>query len=380
MFILNKFRIAIALSCSIYAQTSTAVVCTDPVNTSLTTTQTAIQAENAYVSQYIDALKLSAMEAYGSWKQIMDGQNTLATIQKVNAAKTDTANLDQQTNMKPASTMCDAIAQTTALVSMVDDLWCEASSDVLDFSDALVNASTDDDADAPRKIVSDDLAQIIEDNTSSGSIDASALSLAGMTPGMGEAGYSKSEDEADRTKTLLKIAMGASDIDRAPTDTNQTPVSSTSSDELKRAYANWAKSYARTMVGYTTASRVNNLTNPREVDGTATISILEQLKNQVDYYNSEDMVKKLGNGMDKSCFTSQSFETEDEKQEWLQTEDGQACLENFTPTEEVIRISAQMDAVIQDLLFKIYESTLNSEMNLGLQTQILNEINERGYR
>lgn len=73
--------------------------------------------------------------------------------------------------------------------------------------------------------------------------------------------------------------------------------------------------------------------------------------------------------------------TQREMDDWLNTPAGQACKANFTTVEQVQRMNAQIDARVLALLGHILDSQLSSEFNLGLQTQLLNEIagNARKY-
>ena len=118
------------------------------------------------------------------------------------------------------------------------------------------------------------------------------------------------------------------------------------------------------------------MTDPRDENGVKIQSLLEQIKTDIDFYNSPEQIKLLGNGGDKSCFRAKAstLNTQKEMDLWLASPQGIACKKNFTTVEQVQRMDAQMSARIMALLGHIYDSTLSSELNVAIQTQILNEI------
>lgn len=372
-------KTTLALHILLASQTANAVVCTDPTSANLITAQTAIQAEHSLMDQAISTADIAKDVVVAEVNQLQSTMNTMAEIQKLNKPKTDTANLEQQAKMEPSPTMCDSITTATNYYESLDDLWCEADNDSLDFTESVVNADSDPD-ELPRKQIQDELAELVEDATTNGNIDGTALSVSGVIPGMAEGGYSKSEAEQQRTKTLLKVMFNAGDIEPMPKGAYDAPLNSNSSDEAKRALAEWQKNTNRLFIAYNTAMRVSSLSDPRYVNNTLTKSVIEQLKEKVDYYNSEEFIKTIGNGLDKSCMLQADLSTSEKKMEWLETAEGLECRQQFTNVSQVQRINAEINAFNLMLQSNILDSTLSSELNLGIQTQILNEINNKNSK
>ncbi|APX09861.1 hypothetical protein P3719_18670 [Vibrio parahaemolyticus] len=365
--------------------TANAVICTDPTGLGQIISQSA---QDAMLWAEEKGLKISEMtmtELMEEWKASQDTMRELASTQAISNSVSETSNLELQAKMEPSPLMCDGIAAVSALYEATDDFYCEAQTNSLDFA---VQLSDEIDCEGDRcetglQSLADESVSLLEGVTHGDTVELDLLNIKGVLPGMGEGGYSKSTDEKERTDTMLKVLFSSGEINKMPRGENNQVINENSGADAKMAYNRWLKRHLRTTAGFNTALRVNGLTNPRDENGRPIQSILEQIKADIDFYNSPEQIKLYGNGGDKSCYSRKAamVNTQREMDDWLNTPAGQACKANFTTVEQVQRMNAQIDARVLALLGHILDSQLSSEFNLGLQTQLLNEIagNARKY-
>ncbi|MDA0146420.1 hypothetical protein OCT63_19525 [Vibrio sp. RW] len=377
----KKSIICIALLSSASANST---VCTDPTGLGQVITQTGQDMMIFAKEQGLDLTKIGIDEALAVFQDKADTMRTLTQTQLISGSNSETANLNQQAKMEPSPSMCDSINSVMGIYESLDDFYCESSEAAIDFAGQLAQVvqCTDGRCDTPQQHIADEAVELFENEVVSGGVpDMSKLNIAGLLPGMGEGGYSKSPDEKIRIDTLLKVMFNPGDVPPMPTEANGDMISEQSSPQMKKLYNRWLREFLRTTAGYTTALRVSGLTDPRDENGSKIQSILEQVKKDVDFYNSPDQLKLMGNGGDKTCYSrvEPSLRTQKEKEDWFKTPAGIECKKNFTTVEQVQRMTAEMTARNMSLLNHIYDSNLSKEFNLAVQTQILNEIlNKRG--
>ncbi|MGF1826857.1 hypothetical protein [Vibrio splendidus] len=356
-----------------------AVVCTDPTGLGQIISQSAQDAMLWAEEKGMALTELSMTELMEKWKASQDTTRVLAQTQALSTTASETANLEQQAKMEPSPLMCDGINSVVGIYESLDDFYCETSNASLDFAEQLTQEASCEEGrcNSTQQTIADEAVELFENEAISGDdVDMSKMNIAGVLPGLGEAGYSKSPEEKDRIDTLIKVLFNPGSVRRMPTGANGGRITSDSSPEAVRSYNRWLKDYLRTTAGFNTAKRVSGLTDPRDHNGHKVQSVLEQVKKDIDFYNSEEQIKLYGNGGDKSCFENKRYQLQTQKEMdiWLNSPSGQACKKQFTTVEQVQRMTAQMQARNLSLMGYTLDSMLSSEFNLGMQTQILNEI------
>jgi len=377
----RKSLLCIALFTSASANST---VCTDPTGLGQMISQSAQDAMIWAEEKGMELSKITLDELIAQWKDSKDTVRTLGQTQTLSNTASETANLEQQAKMEPSPLMCDGINSLMGIYESLDDFYCETSDQAIDFAGQLAQVvnCTDGRCDTPEQNIADEAVKLFEEDiVTAGAPDMAKMTVTGAIPGMSEGGYSKSREEKERTDVLLKVMFNPGDVRPMPTEANGDMITSESSPEMIRNFLRWQRQFLRTTTGYTTALRVNAMSDPVEQNGVDTKSLLEQIKNDIDRYNTPEQIKLIGNGGDKSCFRAkQSYlKTQEEMDLWLESPDGIKCKSQFTTIEQVQRIDAQLTTRIANLMSLIYDSQLNSEFNLGLQTQIMNELlNKRG--
>ena len=377
----RKSLICIALFSSASANST---VCTDPAGLGQILSQTSQDMMMWAEEKGMKLTEFSLTELIAIQKETADTNRVLAQTQAISNTASNTANLNQQAKMEPSPLMCNGINSVVAIYESLDDFYCETSNSTAEFAAQLAQVSecVDGRCNTTEQSIADEAVELFEEDiVIGGEPDMSKLNVSGLLPGMGEAGYSKSPEEKERVDTLLKVMFNPGDVSKMPTEANGDMVSSSSSPQLIRLHNHWQRKFLRTTAGYNTAVRVSGLSDPRDENGQKIQSLLEQVKSDIDFYNSPEQIKLIGNGGDKSCFRLKAalLKTQKEMDLWLESPQGIECKKSFTTVEQVHRINAQMSARIMALLGNIYDSSLSSEMNAAIQTQILNEIlNKRG--
>ncbi|KAB0482473.1 hypothetical protein F7Q91_03425 [Vibrio chagasii] len=356
-----------------------AVVCTDPTGLGQIISQSAQDAMLWAEEKGMALTEMSMTELMEKWKASQDTTRVLAQTQALSTTASETANLQQQAKMEPSPLMCDGINSVVGIYESLDDFYCETSNASLDFAEQLTQEASCEEGrcNSTQQTIADEAVKLFEEEAvNGGDVDMSKMNISGLLPGLGEAGYSKSPEEKERIDTLIKVLFNPGNVRRMPTGANGERITSDSSPEAIRSYNRWLKDYLRTTAGFNTAKRVSGLTDPRDHNGQKVQSVLEQIKKDIDFYNSDEQIKLYGNGGDKSCFENMRFQlkTQKEMEIWLNSPSGQACKKQFTTVEQVQRMTAQMQARNLSLMGYALDSMLSSEFNLAMQSQILNEI------
>ncbi|MGR2849393.1 hypothetical protein ABMX62_20365 [Vibrio vulnificus] len=380
MHSLNK--ISISLLALAISPIASATVCTDPAGLGQIINQSA---NDMWIWLEEKAQRVSEMNfdyVLSELQMKSESYNGLVSTQNITEAQTNTANLAMQAKFQPSPNICGNIASATAYIQSLDDAWCEADSLSSDFVSMVSQGCKEGDSSCatPYDRTVDEVAKIVAGATvthgSKKTIDGTKVSLSGLLPGFSEGGYSKTPEESERIKSLLQLTFVNSRPSQMPTDPDGSPIGDDSTPEAKAAFANWLRDINISTAAYNTALRVSTITDPREVNGQTTRSVLETIVDQVNFYNSPEMIRKLGNGADKSCMriATASIKTEKDMELWRNSRAGQACMAQFTSTEMVTRYIGEMSAVGLQLDKMILESNLSIEFQSALQTQLLHEI------
>lgn len=355
------------------------MVCTDPVGTSQIISQSAndmaiwIEEKTQAISEMNFDFMMSMME------QKTEANNQMVATQNITDAEANTANLEMQSKFQVSPLVCDNISTSFALTESLDDAWCESSDDSTNFGLNIATGCAEGDANC--KIPFDDLIESVVNHVADatggdGEVDGTKISLSGVIPGLAEGGYTKSVEESERVKDYLSLAFVSKRPKKMPVDPDGSPIDEKSTKEAKAAYSRWVRDVLISTSAYNSAMRVSTLTDPRTVDGVESISILENIINKVNHYNSKEMLLKYANAENKKCLRDQRKISTSEKEfeVWRNSDAGEKCMANFTSPELLSRYVAEMTAFGSILDQMILESSLVSETQSSIQTQILLDI------
>ena len=388
---MNRYRIRYSLVCIAIAEAimvpsvSYAVtnVCEDPTNTAQIVSERAQREKNWFEEKMLWFQNFQLSSVIEKFKEVKDTTRTMTMVQKLSKTNSETANLQMQSKMEPAPGMCDAITSVVGLAESLDDFYCEMDDETLNFANQLANDRDNDKSQNGRYVLANKAAKLISAAKTGNKLDATKLDISGVLPGHGEGGYTQGKEEADRNNDLMKIMFNSGVLPKMPLGANGAIIDESSSDEAKAAAERWLSTYLRSVVGYTTGQGVHSASSPRTVKGQVSASILEQVKERVDSFNDADFIKMVGNGGDKSCLINARaiYTTQEKLEDWLNNNPlGQKCKQQFITSDQVIRINTQVNAANAMLQQMMLSSLKSIEFNLGLQTQILNEMSQSGVK
>ncbi|ELP5729342.1 hypothetical protein QTV44_002609 [Vibrio vulnificus] len=367
MKLYSRSLIFLSISMVLVGNPAHAVVCTDPAGNML---QIKEMAESAYrwaESKYQWATEYAQSYAISKWEDAKAEYRTGAEIAHITSATSKTANAAAEERYATSPSACQAVTRAKAFLnSLVDQCENPVYSALFEhrtekISDCGVGGSgLNCGAMAHRREqIVDMMSTAIKEQdgaTLAKVLDGGVLVGLGVEP--------LQPDDQELHAAALSLLLGVNDMPDLPRSLDGSLLDPSNSTD-SRVVAEWARGHIVPSVADAAITKVNALYQPSE-GGKA--SIMAQLEDQVNYYQSEEFIKLLTNTNDKSQLPSnwESMSPE-EKHEF------NASL----PPERQITSSEQVNRMIGELIsFNTRLSFMNLESSLSTNSLVALQLKE----
>lgn len=330
----------VILSAALSSKQAYAVACFDPVGSSLQLTEIAKDAA-VWVEEKAMMLSQEANAIIRSeWTSLQDNLRESESVSKVTESVSETANAASEERYASSPTACQAIQKAKAWANSFSEncgayvtIAKKVTNRITDCEGTGLNCNVNKERKA-------DIANKLKGYFDTENGDKLTIALDGSRLFQGTDNDSLTLDPADdeQTEIALDLLIGLEDhpLPRTASGDFLNPDSDADAERLN----GWARQQIVQSVADNALLKNHQLL---KATGDNEASLLAQLKDRVDYYNSEEFIKLLSNTNNKDALPSDwGTMTPSEKHAWNQNAPND---QKVTSSEQVIRFIGEMQAL-----------------------------------
>ncbi|WP_318515602.1 hypothetical protein [Photobacterium leiognathi] len=357
----KKTKVAFVITFLSLSSEVSANACIDAIGNSLQIAEIAkdaavwVEEKGMMIQQEANAIIRS------QWENMQNNMREAESVSKVTESVSETANAASEERYSASPTACQAIQKATAWVNSFSEN-CGA---YVTIAEKVTNRITDCEGTGlncnvnreRKRDIADKLKRYFDDEDG----DKLTVALDGSRLFRPANNTELTLDPADEEQTQialdLMIGLDEKPLPRTASGSFLDPSSDADAETLNK----WARSQIVESVADNALLRNHQLVKPTNGNKA---SLLAQLKERVDYYNSEQFIKLLTNTNDKDNLPSEwNTMTPAEKHAWNQTAPISA---QVTSSEQVIRFLGEMQALQLQITHMTLEINRSNNVLLAL--------------
>ncbi|MGD8116831.1 hypothetical protein [Vibrio sp. TRT 29B02] len=364
---MNRRSLAIALSACLFTSQASAVVCTDPAGNALHIQEMLKDAALWAEEKSMWVAGMASDKALSIYETMKNEYFASANISSQTTAVSSTANAASEERYATSPTACETFTRVKAFADSFDNV-CEnpVSKAMFEHTQAQItdcgvggSGLNCGRVAKQRGIVTNKLATAINEKDG----DALVLMLDGAQL-LGLSDIPMQPDNRDENAVAFALLLGMDEPVNLPRNADGSLPDGTDKHSSKRM-SDWATGHVYRSVANSALTKVKQMHEPTP-DGKA--SLMAQLKERVDYYNSPEFLKLLTNTNDKDQLPSNwEMLSPAQKHDWNRKASADKKL---VSSEQVLRMLGEMQMLSLQLEYFTLESAYTNTSLNALQLKL----------